>query len=173
MWRRLVVPAMLVGLLAVATGGAVWWHRSSMHIMSVESGSMAPAIRRGDAVLVSRQPVALKPGDIISFKSPLDQSVLITHRIVSISTQGNTFVTKGDRLAKPDPPFSGALVYGTVKYRLPYIGYVLSFLRTPIGLVLGVYVPALTVVVAEFRRLTRHFSRPQHVYRLGNVGRLL
>jgi signal peptidase len=154
-----------VVLLIVSVVGIGLWRMQNVQIMSVESGSMAPAIRKGDAVVVQPvNPKSLVAGDIISYRSPADQAVIITHRIVRVESTWHLLVTQGDNTSRTDKPVSMDNVVGKVNARIAYAGYALDFLRTPAGLATCVYLPAAVIVGLEMKRLAVHYTRP--TYRL-------
>lgn len=59
--------------------------RSVIHVYSIPSASMTPALRTGDRILVTRY-LGAKPrrGDVAVFRSPQDSSELIVKRIVAV-----------------------------------------------------------------------------------------
>jgi signal peptidase len=124
------------------------------------SGSMEPAIRTGDVVITKPiQPLEARPGDVVTFKDPLNGGHrLITHRLRSLVVRGTTViaVTKGDanntveRWTVP----AGARI-GRVVLRLPRVGYALAVVRTPLGKVLLIVIPALILGALELARIWR------------------
>jgi signal peptidase len=158
--------ACFVVLLAVSAVGLAMWRMQSVEFMSVESNSMAPIIRKGDAVMVRpvADPKSLVAGDVISYRSPADQSVIITHRIIRTEPRWRLLVTQGDNVSRADKPVSMDAVVGKVDARVAYAGYVLDFIRTPVGLATAVYLPAAIILGSELTRLARHYTRP--TYRL-------
>jgi signal peptidase I len=80
----------VLALLALVDGGVVGtpWYR----FVSVEGGSMAPAIRRGDLILVAPAPAKVEAGMILVLRI---DGALVTHRVVAVNPDG-TFVTRGD-----------------------------------------------------------------------------
>src|SRR5439155_7599594 len=69
------------------------------HSLTVLSGSMEPAIHVGDVVVErSISPLDARVGDIVTFRDPGDQHILITHRVRAIHVAaGNVHITtKGD-----------------------------------------------------------------------------
>ncbi len=118
----------------------------------VTSGSMEPAIKIGS--LVVTVPVETYfPGDIITFS---DAKRLITHRIVGFSDAefGPVFKTQGDRNKTADIQTVGVdKIVGKVILAVPYIGYFLSKIKTPIGFILAVIVPATIIVYEELKSL--------------------
>jgi signal peptidase I len=105
--------------------------------------------------------------DIIVFHEPGKPDELIVHRIVSAEEINGTlyFRTKGDGNSftkwpvtpqpaeydpwsiPPSPGVSQDLVVGKVILRVPWVGHIVLFMRTPAGLVLVVVLVALLLVV--------------------------
>jgi signal peptidase len=127
--------------------------------LTVLSGSMEPAIGTGDVVVVEQiRPLDARIGDIVSFRDPDDPSRLITHRVRAMEVDGTEieFVTKGDANTSveqwritPDGQI------GRVVFRVPTIGYVLYYLRSSIGRLLLIVVPALLLGAYELWRIWR------------------
>lgn len=131
------------------------------HSYVVLTSSMSPTINAGDAVLVSDvDPSEIQRGDIISFEpesGPLaDRDKPITHRVKAIETDSGErrFVTKGDANDAPDgPPVRGRNVIGEVVFTIPYLGHLVAFAGSNLGILLLIVVPALLLVVTELREL--------------------
>ncbi len=122
--------------------------------MVVTSGSMEPAIRVGDAVMMRPPaPGAVRIGDVITFK-PFGSPGLVTHRVVATSEiEGNLyFQTQGDANATPDPDLTSAeAVFGKVALTLPKMGFLLHFAATPRGKMLMIALPLFVLMVREVR----------------------
>ncbi|PLT32892.1 signal peptidase I [Bacillus sp. V5-8f] len=127
--------------------------------MTILSGSMEPEINRGAVVLVKsmKDPAALQEGDVVTFRSPRDSNQLITHRIMDINEQGihTEFITKGDANLTPDArPLSANLVVG--KYQgvtFPYLGYLIEFMKSKLGLIIFLIIPAIYIIVSNIKYL--------------------
>jgi len=132
-------------------------------ILSVQTGSMSPAIRPGDAVFVQQRPKQMNVGDIISYRSQQNPDVIITHRVVAIDRVRGRITTKGDALDTADPAFSSDRVVGLVVHTIPLAGYGFSFVRHPLGLAVVVYTPAIILILSEIRRLMRHYAHQRYV----------
>jgi len=122
----------------------------------VLSGSMEPAIQTGSVVVA--RPIAaedVREGDIIMFASIAGHS-LTTHRVVSIEPKndGLSFTTKGDanKGADINSVVPGQIV-GIIVFSVPYIGYLIAFIRTPLGLVLFLGVPIAILVISELLKV--------------------
>jgi signal peptidase I len=161
--ERLVAVSFITALILV-TAGLVGLKLSHGNALSVQSQSMAPTLNKGDLVTVSRVPTSeLKIGDVITYMSPKDPKITITHRIVGTPRElgGGNFETKGDANQAPDPFITSAAIIGRVNYAIPGVGYVADFLRKPLGLALLIYLPALLILGAEIRRLVRYYQARQ------------
>jgi len=117
---------------------------------TVLSGSMEPALPVG-CVQVTRpvQPEDIQVGDIITFRSPTNGK-LMSHRVAAVEQdESYQFRTKGDANEDVDPylvPVEN--VVGRVCFKLSYIGYVVEYLKTPIGFILlGLF--GIALIVAE------------------------
>ena len=104
--------------------------------MTVLTGSMSPAIKPGDVIVVNeRDKSNIKKGDIITFKG--NGSMIVTHRVIEVVKENGklSFKTQGDANNTPDSELvTSEDVVGSLAFRLPGFGYVLGFLRTPVGI---------------------------------------
>ena len=140
-----------VVLITIISGVAFVHFSPDYNMYIVRSGSMEPVINTGDAVVIG--PLdgpfgnGLQQGSIVTYRHGME---LITHRVLSI--EGDTLVTKGDAVEDPDPwPVSRQSVGGIYLFRVPYIGYVSSFIRTPVGRYVAILVPGVILVALLFR----------------------
>ena len=112
----------------------------------VRSESMKPAINMGDLIITGplNGPIngEIKPGTIVTYEYSKE---LITHRVQSID--GKTLVTKGDAVEDTDS-WSVTLsdVRGVYLFRIPYVGYVTSFVQTKLGWFLAIIIPGALLV---------------------------
>jgi signal peptidase len=108
-------------------------------LLVVKSGSMSPSVNTGDAVLVRRLDVprtrTLDTGTIVTFSSPDNDGLLVTHRIIDVKTFGHagpTYMTKGDANELPDASLLTIdRLVGVVTGHIPRGGYVLYALQQP------------------------------------------
>src|SRR3989344_147488 len=138
--------------------------KSGWKALSVQTGSMRPAIAVGDLVLVHHVPASeLQIGDVITYVNLQNKKQTITHRIVAIN--GPQITVKCDANRSTDAPISASTVVGKVSYSLPRVGNALNFTRETLGmwmlLALGVYLPALLIMISEARRLAEHYRKTQ------------
>ena len=127
-------------------------------LLVVKSGSMSPSFNAGDAVLVRRLDAPrtqnLNSGTVVTFSSPDNDGLLITHRIIDVKTLGHagpSYVTKGDANELPDATLLTAdRLVGVVSGHVPRGGYVLYALQRPqiLGMVFVALMLAQTAVLA-------------------------
>jgi signal peptidase len=125
----------------------------------IVSGSMTGTYDRGSLVLDEVVPVrSLRVGDVITYRPPSGSGPagLVTHRIVSISPQGE-FHTKGDFNQTADP-WTFALRSPTqarVKAGIPYAGFAVAALSDRRLRMLIVGLPAALIALMSVMALWR------------------
>ena len=135
-WRRLrnqifnLVLILLLLFLSFVVYGTIpnKWYQ----VLAVTSGSMSPAIRAGDAIVIKRPPPLeeLEKGMIVTF---VIQGRIVTHRIHQINHAEGYLVTKGDANQSVDhfyhqdgSPRYLAEVNGVYVIKIPCLGYLLK-----------------------------------------------
>lgn len=116
------------------------------------SNSMWPKIKAG-SVILAKKTNTYKKGDIITFQS---DPISTTHRIYKIINRDGKdfFVTKGDQNDALDSYLvSQEKIIGKVIYIIPYLGYLLTVLKTKLGLYLFIFLPTLTIMLVEFKKI--------------------
>lgn len=117
----------------------------------VSSGSMEPAIRTGSVVVVAPK-VDYTVTDIVTYYSGRDKKTTTTHRIVAASE--GQFKMMGDANDQPDPTLVPAdKVIGSVRFSIPFLGYLAAQAKTPQGFILLVIVPATIIIYEELKSL--------------------
>lgn len=163
----------VMAVLLVSAAFVVLLRQNNRELYSVKSGSMEPAISVGDLVVVERSYDQLLRGDVISYRSPDNPRMLITHRVTVVDSSRGLITAKGDNAPMADEPIREQLVVGKVAYAVPAVGYGFDFLRHPIGLGVAVYVPAAIIALGEIRKLGlfydslrryRLYGHPRHYY---------
>ena len=94
----------------------------------VLSGSMEPNLMIDDLIFVKEQDT-YQVDDIVVFQ---DEGSLTVHRLIAID--GETAVTKGDANNAADDPIPVNRIIGAVYGRIPVMGAVTRFLKTPVGI---------------------------------------
>ncbi|HWI50921.1 MAG TPA: signal peptidase I [Symbiobacteriaceae bacterium] len=137
-------------------------------VLTVLSGSMEPAIHTGDVIIV--QPLAdpaneVRDGDVITFRTREKADMLITHRVtgtIKINGTPAGFTTKGDNNEAMDTQVVAPdQVIGRYQWRVPYFGYISSFVRKPLGIALFVILPGLIIIGLEFRKMWQAMSQEE------------
>lgn len=150
----------LVVLLAVLLVASKLPIAGNYKVLVVLSGSMEPAIHTGSVVAV--KPAAeYNIGDVITFGDSDKNSTPVTHRINGISLQDGqpVFTTKGDANDDAD---STAIqlddIQGKVLFSIPFLGYVLEFVRRPLGFTAVVILPAIAIIIDELIKISRELK---------------
>ena len=118
-------------------------------IYSVISGSMEPEMPVGSLIYVHEEkPEDIEEQDIIAFYSSLEESGIITHRVVKNNIVSGTFITKGDANDKEDPvPIPYDNFIGRVIKTVPYVGKVLTCMTSMYGKIAAASIVVLGVVL--------------------------
>ncbi len=127
----------------------------------VSSGSMEPAIKTGAVVLVMSAD-EYETGDVITFGLYSREKPPTTHRIVEIKEESGSvvYVTRGDANGGVDMrPVNSKDVIGKVAFSIPYLGYLLYFLKTPIGFALILGIPAGIIIYDEIRKIIKEVKK--------------
>jgi signal peptidase I len=148
--------AVLLCMLLAA--GILYARMAGYELLSVQSDSMKPIMRTGDAVLLSKSDTDLTPGDVVSYASAENPRVVITHRVIGVDNKRGIISTKGDDTPLVDQPVPAWNVMGTVTHVIPALGFALNILKHPLGLLAVIYLPAATIVIAEIRRLSLYYA---------------
>ena len=122
---------------------------TGFHMYNVLSGSMEPAIPVGSLLYVrSGDPEQEEDEDIIAFYGSLEDSGIITHRVVKNNVVSGTFTTKGDANDKEDPtPVSYDNYIGRVTLSVPYVGRVLTIMTSLEGKIAAACIVGLGVIL--------------------------
>jgi signal peptidase I len=136
-WRSVASTIAVLALLAAAVAAV----RPGLigipfgHVI-VAGQSMEPALSGGDLVITVRRD-AYGPGDVVAYRIPdgnAGAGTLIVHRIVGGSATAG-YVLKGDNRRTRDPWWpKPSDVLGEAAVRVPHVGLLLAYLRTPLGL---------------------------------------
>ena len=125
--------------------------------MVVLSGSMSGTaedhIEVGDLIFTKQADIdELKVGDVVAF---MDGSIVVTHRIVSISADRSEFVTKGDANNTEDEPISADQIIGQYSGRIPKVGDFALFLQKPLGMAVFIGIPVCAFIIYDIIRRQR------------------
>jgi signal peptidase I len=146
---------LLFGTLFAAAAPQLLGFRS----FTVRSGSMTPAIETGDVVVTKPiSPLAARIGDVVTFVDPEGTGKLFSHRVQSVRAAGDevAFVTRGDANTSTERwrvPAGGSI--GRVAYRIPKIGYALSWIDSGPARLALIAIPALLLLWGALMRIWR------------------
>ncbi len=119
-------------------------------LIVIKSGSMEPTIKTGSALIVKKQD-DYKKNDIVTFIN--NEGKIITHRIKTIfktNDKETQYETKGDANNSVDMFLTRkSAVIGKVILALPYFGYLIGFLKSKIGIIILIIIPALYIIYQE------------------------
>lgn len=125
------------------------------HVFLVQSGSMSPALKTGDVVII--KPVSLyKVNDIITFNS--QQNFTVTHRIAQVNN--DSFITKGDAnpVADQNTVYTSDIL-GKVFFTIPKIGYFIMFVKSLPGLIILIIIPSTLIIYQEFLEIKKNLKK--------------
>jgi signal peptidase len=129
------------------------------HLDIVYGGSMEPAIKVGSvAVIKPVQPQDIKVDDIITYRSAAESGMVTTHRVIEVMHNDGSLVfrTKGDANEDPDiNPVAANELVGKLALDIPYLGYLAPLLRTRLGMILLIGLPAAAIVGLELRSIRK------------------
>ncbi len=150
-----------LGMLAAVTVPYLFGYRT----LTVLSGSMVPTFRPGDVIVVREaSPLDAHPGDIVTFRDPLAGGELVSHRVQSMQVVGSNvqFVTKGDANSGVENwTIASDGTLGIAAYKVPRIGYALSWVKGRWGRALMVVVPSLLLGAYFLVRIWRPEREPE------------
>ena len=109
----------------------------------------------------------LKVGDVLTFKYVYATQVTITHRIISIEPDGEGYIIKltGDNKASTDnqgtqiintndSAYSPNYIVGKVVGQAKILGFILSIMKEPVGLICVIIIPCAIVIILEIIKIT-------------------
>jgi signal peptidase I len=148
---KVLVLSLIVGANSIAALALIWLSQGG-NILNVRTGSMQPTLRPGDVVLTEKiNPLHLKPGDIVSYRSLQNSKVIVTHRLVVTDPQTGKLTMQGDKLDTPDPAVPASNVVGRVRWFIPKLGTILNVLSHPLGLISLIYIPVVAFIAHEIK----------------------
>lgn len=136
--------------LAVILAALLWGGRLLKYeVMVVQSGSMEPEYHVGSLIYVKAVDAAeLKTGDVITFE--LGGGVRGTHRIIEVLDDNGSlsFRTKGDSNDEADAnPVLPSAIVGEVKFTVPYLGFMITYMQQPAGKFITIAVASLLLLL--------------------------
>lgn len=117
-------------------------------IYIVESGSMLPTLKIDSMLIVRELPAdKIGIGDIVSYYGE-GVDVRITHRVVDIKDNGNTFITRGDANNINDPNIlEKDRLIGKVVFSIPFVGKIFKTLSNPISIIILIIIGMAWILI--------------------------
>lgn len=121
---------------------------SGTHGYAVQSDSMLPVLRRGDAVFVRDASFdTLHEGDVITARFPESEGVF-THRIIRVDAEKRQIYTRGDHNMADDPmPTDASHIIGKMWFSVPFIGYLSFILKSNTVLYIAIGIALVLIVL--------------------------
>jgi len=131
---KILLGVAIIGII-LFFGAMIFIPQFSYGLVFVKSGSMEPTIKIGSGMIIHKQD-RYSEGDIVTFVNR--KGNLITHRIIgTVESNSELFQTKGDNNDAVDiRPVNKQNIKGKVVMTLPYVGYLISFLKSKYGIVI-------------------------------------
>ena len=154
---RLLYAGLALALIAIsaALAVAVVPRFLGYGTVAISGGSMEQSIPTGSLIIARWLPdEQVRVGQVIVAKEP--GRAAIAHRVVSLQTDGGNVLvqTKGDANPTPDPrPYVLPPRVLTPEHVIPYLGYLVLFVKTPLGLTFLVTLPATALCLYLLRRI--------------------
>jgi signal peptidase len=145
--RRRTLSRVVLAVLGLSLAGlAFLYFTPGYDLRLVRSESMRPAVNMGDLIITGplNGPIngEIESGKIVTYEY---KNELVTHRVESID--GETLITKGDAVEDADPWLvTMSDVRGVYLFKIPYVGYVTSFVQTKLGWFLLIIIPGAVLV---------------------------
>lgn len=147
-YAGLAISLVVAAFVAAATLPVLFGY----HTYVVNGGSMEPSLKRGSvAVARATNSFALEVGDVIA-RTESEDGPAVLHRIARIidDDTGRVIYTQGDANRTEDPEPVMLLGSGDkVIYSVPYVGYILTFGRSPPGRILLLGVPLVLLAASS------------------------
>ena len=154
---RLLYASLLLGLLAITAGLAIVVAARLLGYgaVAINGGSMQESIPGGSLVIARWLPdEQVRVGQVIIASQP--GRAAVAHRVVSLQKDGDNFIVqiKGDANQTPD---AGRYVLPdrvlTPARVIPYLGYLVLYVKTPLGLTLFVTLPSILLCLYLLRQI--------------------
>lgn len=160
-WRILkdviMATIIILSLLLILTSLNIGAYR----MFVVKSGSMEPKIKIGSIVFDQRKN-NYQINDVITFKIKNSKDT-VTHRIVEIKTDAKNdifFSVKGDVNNSPDEELVPVEnVVGRVLFSIPYVGYLISFVKTLPGIIILIIIPTTIIIYEEIGKIKEEIKK--------------
>ncbi len=139
-WSGVVMTILLILLCIPFTLPKLF----GLQLFEVKTASMEPEYPVGSVVYVKEAESAdIAVGDIITYTLGSDTEYVMTHRVVAISEEEQTFITKGDaNMVEDAEPVSFSRLVGKPVCCIPGIAAISNFINSNMGVkvMIGIFV---------------------------------
>lgn len=160
------VLLILLVFVACATAFTVLEAPGGYRLFVVQSGSMEPVIKTASMVLVVPQS-EYRQGEVITFLANPSanlkhSSSTVTHRIVAVKDDEGRkiYQTRGDaNNAFDKDTVSQKQILGKVLFSVSYIGYLIAFTKTQLGLITLIVIPGTIIIYSEVMKIKQEILK--------------
>ena len=154
----------LIILTAFLTITSYMTMSGGLRSLLIRSGSMEPTIMTGDVILIKVMETYGEK-DVVTFKEQGER--IVTHRILKETEKEGSveFITKGDAnrsidndIVKPEN------IIGKVMFIVPKLGLLATCVRTPLGLMIIIIIPAILIVMDRVMKIKSAKSSYKNSY---------
>lgn len=134
------------------------------NVYVIVSPSMEPEIKVGE-IIISREydGELLSEGQVITYlgKEGDVKGKIVTHKVVSVTNNGETVVTKGVANKDNDPAIGKSDILSVMVYKPFILGKIYSVISSTWGFILCILVPMILLIVSEIVNLVRDIKEEE------------
>ncbi len=149
--NALKIIALVLGLIISFSLVILYTQRNYLFeykILAVESNSMVPIFKKGDLLIIEKKS-NYDTGDIINFYLSENRKKNFTHRI--IGKEDGYYITQGDNNKNKDgQPVDPSLVQGKLVRSFDFLGNIVLFLRSVVGIITFSIIPITVFITIVF-----------------------
>lgn len=153
-----VILIIIIGVFLLATLFPI---KNNYQVKIVLSGSMEPKIKTGSVVII-KPAKQYNVNDVVLFGKDTKKDIPTTHRIISSRAVDGVmlYTTKGDANNSPDTTeIRLSDIHGKVLFDVPYMGYIIDFVKKPVGMVIVIIIPAIYIIFDEVKKIVNEVKR--------------
>lgn len=126
-------------------------------MFAVVSDSMIPAFYKDD-LLITQNQKSYAIGDIITYKSPIEENKYISHRIVELTNTG--YYTKGDNKPTKDIWLvTNDSIIGKTTYIANDLGFLISFPQSLVGSIIFLIIPCSIIIFSLIQNYWKNITK--------------
>lgn len=158
-----------------AKKGKTYIPRFSLY--TIISPSMIPNINVYDVIfdVKVKDPSKIKKGDVITFvsRSAISNGLVVTHRVTRVvkNDTGYEYFTKGDaNLFEDSATAASESLIGKVIFKIPQLGRLQFLIKTKVGWLLCIVLPALLIIIFDILKLNKTMKLQEAAEAIKNGG---